>query len=74
MNAISREEYARAVELLEKSEVTAKSAGLLTTLGVAYAEAGLYDKAEDAFRRAAEAGSETARHNLEEVRQVIDQL
>ena len=74
VNAISREEYARAVELLEKSEVTPKSAGLLTTLGVAYAEAGLYDKAEDAFRRAAEAGSETARHNLEEVRQVIDQL
>ena len=74
VNAISREEYARAVELLEKSEVTAKSAELLTTLGVAYAGAGQYEKAEDAFRRAAEAGSETARHNLEEVRQVIDQL
>ena len=59
---------------IRTQEVTAKSAGLLTTLGVAYAEAGLYDKAEDAFRRAAEAGSETARHNLEEVRQVIDQL
>ena len=74
VNAISRKEYAKAVELLEKSEVTAKSAELLTTLGVAYAGAGQYDKAEDAFRRAAEAGSETARHNLEEVRQVIDQL
>lgn len=60
--------------MLEKSEITAKSAGLLTTLGVAYAGAGQYDKAEDAFRRAAETGSETARHNLEEVRQVIDQL
>ena len=74
VSAISRKEYTKAVEMLEKSEITAKSAGLLTTLGVAYAEAGLYDKAEDAFRRAAEAGSETARHNLEEVRQVIDQL
>ena len=74
VNAISREEYAKAVELLEKSEVTARSAELLSTLGVAYAGAGQYDKAEDVFRRASEAGSATARHNLEEVRQVIDQL
>lgn len=74
VNAISREEYAVAAELLEKAEVTARTATLLNTLGVAYAKAGEYDKAEDAFRRAAEAGSETARHNLEEVRQVIDQL
>lgn len=74
VNAISREEYAKAVGLLEKSEVTARSAELLSTLGVAYAGAGQYDKAEDVFRRASEAGSATARHNLEEVRQVIDQL
>lgn len=39
VNAISREEYAKAVELLEKSEVTARSAELLSTLGVAYAGA-----------------------------------
>ena len=74
VNAISREEYTVAAELLEKAEVTARTATLLNTLGVAYAKAGEYDKAEDAFRRASEAGSETARHNLEEVRQVIDQL
>lgn len=74
LSAIAREEYDVAVELLEKSETAAQTADLLNTLGVAYAKAGHYDKAEDAFRRAAEAGSETARHNLEEVRQVMDQL
>lgn len=74
LSAIAREEYDVAIELLEKSETAAQTADLLNTLGVAYAKAGQYDKAEDAFRRAAEAGSETARHNLEEVRQVMDQL
>lgn len=74
LSAIAREEYDAAIELLEKSETAAQTAELLNTLGVAYAKAGQYDKAEDAFRRAAEAGSETARHNLEEVRQVMDQL
>lgn len=74
LSAIAHEEYDAAIELLEKSETAAQTAELLNTLGVAYAKAGQYDKAEDAFRRAAEAGSETARHNLEEVRQVMDQL
>ncbi|MGN1109661.1 MAG: tetratricopeptide repeat protein, partial [Oscillospiraceae bacterium] len=74
LSAIAREEYDVAIELLEKSETAAQTAELLNTLGVAYAKAGQYDKAEDTFRRAAEAGSETARHNLEEVRQVMDQL
>ena len=74
LSAIAREEYDAAIELLEKSETAAQTAELLNTLGVAYAKAGQYDKAEDAFRRAAESGSETARHNLEEVRQVMDQL
>ena len=74
VNAIDREEYDVAIELLEKSETAAQTAELLNTLGVAYAKSGKYDKAEVAFRRAAEAGSETARHNFEEVRQVIDQL
>lgn len=74
LSAIAREEYDVAIELLKKSETAAQTAELLNTLGVAYAKAGQYDKAEDAFRRAAEAGSETARHNLEEVRQVMDQL
>lgn len=74
VNAISRGEYAVAAELLEKTEVTARTTELLNTLGVCYAKAGEYDKAEEAFDRAVEAGSETARHNLEEVRQVIDQF
>ena len=73
MNAISRKEYAKAVELLEKSEVTAHTAALLNTLGVAYAGTGEHRKAEESFRRAADAGSETARHNLKEVRKVIEQ-
>ncbi len=71
--AIARKEYAAAAALLEKAAATARTAALLNTLGVAYVGAGEYGKAEEAFRRASEAGSETARHNLEEVRQVIDQ-
>jgi len=74
LSAIARQEYAAAAELLEKAEATAQTAALLNTLGVAYVGAGEYGKAEEAFLRATEAGSETARHNLEEMRQVIDQL
>lgn len=74
VNAISRKEYDKAVQLLERSEVAAQSAELLTTLGVAYAGVEQYEKAEDAFRRASELGSEPARHNLKEMLQVMDQL
>lgn len=74
LRAMERKEYGKAIDLLEKSETAAQTAELLNTLGVAYAEAGQYDKAAETFSRAAEAGSETARHNLEEVRRVIDQL
>ncbi|MEY8685901.1 DUF3868 domain-containing protein [Bacteroides sp. AN502(2024)] len=74
VNAIFHQKYTVAIELLEKAEVTARTAVLLNTLGVAYAEAGEYGKAEETFRKASEAGSETARHNLEAVRRVIDQL
>lgn len=56
VNAISRKEYDKAVQLLERSEVAAQSAELLTTLGVAYAGVGQYEKAEDAFRRASRWG------------------
>ena len=62
------------MELLEKARVTATHPTLLNTLGVAYAEAGEYRKAEEAFAKAAEAGAAKARHNLEQVRSVIDQL
>ncbi len=72
--AIERKDYAAAAELLEKAGATAQNAALLNTLGVAYVRAEKYEKAEETFHRAAEAGSETARHNLEEVRKVIDQL
>ncbi len=74
LQAIGRGECGKAVELLEKAGVTARTAVLLNTLGVAYAESGAYDKAEEAFSRAAEAGSGAARRNLDEVRRVIDQL
>lgn len=74
LEAISRGEYGKAVELLEKARVTATHPTLLNTLGVAYAEAGEYRKAEEAFAKAAEAGAAKARHNLEQVRGVIDQL
>jgi len=72
--AIDCKDYAAAAALLEKAEATAQTAELLNTLGMAYVSAGEYTKAEEAFRRAAEAGSETARYNLEEVLKVIDQL
>lgn len=73
-DAIARGEADKAVEVLEKAEVTAQTPALLNTLGMAYAAMEEYQKAEEAFSRAAEAGSETAAHNLEEVRKVIDQL
>lgn len=44
VNAISRKEYDKAVQLLERSEVAAQSAELLTTLGVAYAGVGQYER------------------------------
>ncbi len=72
--AIARKDYAAAAALLEKAGKTAQTAELLNTLGVAYVGAEEYGKAEETFRRASEAGSEAARHNLEDVRQVIDQL
>ncbi len=72
--ALARKDYAAAAALLEKAGATAQNAALLNTLGVAYVHAGKYEKAEETFRRASEAGSETARHNLEEVLKVIDQL
>ena len=56
------------------SKVTFRDSTLLNTLGVAYAGAGKPYKAEDAFRRAAEAGVEEARHNLTQVQGVIEQL
>ena len=43
-------------------------------LGVAYARSGEVRKAEEAFRRAVGQGSDEARHNLEQLRLVIDQL
>ncbi len=72
--AIARKDYDTAAALLEKAGKTVQTAELLNTLGVAYVCAEEYGKAEEAFRRASEAGSETARRNLEDVLQVIDQL
>lgn len=74
LDAMERKDYAAAVKLLENSPVTAQNAELLSTLGVAYAGAGEYQKAEAAFRRAADMGSEKAKHNLDEVKKVIEQL
>lgn len=74
LNAMEQKDYATAVRLLEKSSVTNQNAELLSTLGVAYAGAGEYQNAEAAFRRAADMGSEKAKHNLDEVKKVIEQL
>lgn len=74
LNAMEQKDYATAVRLLEKSSVTNQNAELLSTLGVAYTGVGEYEKAEAAFRRASDMGSTNAKHNLEEVTKVIDQL
>ena len=60
--------------MLEGSGLTEKNPSLLNTLGVAYARSGEMHEAERTFRRAAEQGSDEARRNLEQIRQVIDQL
>lgn len=73
LDAIAAERYGEAVELLE-GVASVEEPLLLNTLGVAYAGAGAYRKAEDAFLRASEAGCAEARHNLGQVRGVIDQL
>lgn len=74
LEAIAAGKHAAAVELLEQAAVTEQHPTLVNTLGVAYAGAGEPLKAEKAFERAAAAGSKEARHNLEQVRGVIDQL
>lgn len=74
MAAIAEGDYNKAVKLLEGAKVTGQNASLLNTLGVAYAGAGEPYKAREAFSRAAEAGLETARHNLGQIENVINQL
>lgn len=48
--------------------------GLLNTLGLVLCEEELYDQALTAFRTAADAGSQDASHNLEELEKVMEQL
>lgn len=74
LDAMSRKDYSGAADILENAEITAGDPVLLNTLGVAYALAGEYGKAETALSRAAEAGLNTAVHNLDELRAVVDQL
>lgn len=74
LDALGRGDTAAAIAGLEKSGITAQQPVLLNTLGVAYARSGEVYKAEEAFRQAVELGSGEASHNLDHVRQVIDQL
>ena len=74
LEAIAAGKHAAAVELLEQAAVTEQHPTLVNTLGVAYAGAGEPLKAEKALERAAAACSKAARHKLEQVRGVIDQL
>jgi len=74
LDALGRDDAAAAVGMLEGSGLTEKNPSLLNTLGVAYARSGEMHEAERTFRRAAEQGSDEARRNLEQIRQVIDQL
>lgn len=72
--AIAAKDYAAAVAILEKSSATLNNATLLNNLGVALAGAGRYDEALTALDRAVKAGSDSARHNLEQLKGVTDQL
>ena len=72
--ALGRGDAAAAIGMLEACGLSEKHPSLLNTLGVAYARSGEVRKAEEAFRRAAGQGSDEARHNLEQLRLVIDQL
>ena len=65
---------AEAVRLLSGSDATASNAELQNILGVALAQTGQYDEAADCLGRAADMGSEAAKHNLGELNAVIDQL
>ena len=72
--AISRGDNAEAVRLLSGSDATASNAELQNILGVALAQTGQYGEAADCLGRAADMGSEAAKHNLGELNAVIDQL
>lgn len=74
MASIEAGDCTAAVKLLEGSTVTQTNASLLNTLGVAYAGAGEPHKAREAFERAAAMGSASARHNLSQIENVINQL
>ncbi len=74
LDMIAVGDYKAVVNLLEKSELTKGSPMLLNTLGYAYANLEEPHKAEEAFKKAADGGLEEAKHNLEQVIKVIDQL
>lgn len=74
MDAIAAEDFDGAVALLRQSALTQHHPDLLNTLGVACAGAGDPRRAAEMFQRAAEGGSQEARHNLAQVEAVIDQL
>lgn len=74
VSAISRNDFSRAIRILEGSQTTGSTPALLNTLGVAYARSKEYEKAEKALDAAAKRGSEAAKRNLNEIRRVIEQL
>ena len=60
-----------AIALLEGKKLDAAA---MNTLGVAYAEAGEYEKAKSTLEEAARAGNADAKENLKQVIKVIEQL
>ncbi len=74
MDIMEEKDYKAVVDILEASRLTDNNAVLLNALGVAYTKVGDPLKAEEIFRLAVGEGSEEAKHNLEQVRKVIDQL
>lgn len=80
LQALETGDAASAVGTLEgkvtagDESLTGKEAELLNTLGVAYARAGQYDRARDAFEAASATGNDDATHNLTQLLNVLDQL
>ena len=80
LQALETGDAASAVGTLEgkvtagDESLTGKEAELLNTLGVAYARAGQYNRARDAFEAASATGNDDATHNLTQLLNVLDQL
>ncbi len=74
LDALSQGKHAEAAQMLITSPLTQNNPMLQNTLGVALANCEKYEDAKKIFSRAAETGSEQAKHNLSQVEKILEQL